>query len=131
LITSQEVPDWLEEEGLTDLFGTVLLSAVIGLRKPDPRMYEKACADMRRAPAECVSVADNLNRDFTGAKAANIGMNVMFTDNLDKLHADRAKGKVKPENRPDCVITDFIELLDIFPEAPYVNFGAMRQIEDV
>ena len=128
LITSQEVPDWLRDDGLTDYFETVLLSAVIGYRKPDPRMYMKACADMRTAPSRCVSIADNLKRDITGAKAVGMGMNILFGEE-EKLRRDKAK--VNDENRPDAVIFDFLELLDLFPEAPRCNEGALRRIEDV
>lgn len=127
LITSQEVPDWLRADGLTDYFETVLLSAVIGYRKPDPRMYMKACADMRIAPGRCVSIADNLKRDITGAKAVGMGMNILFGD-AETIRGN--KPKVTEANRPDAVIFDFLELLDIFPGAPRLNEAALRQIED-
>lgn len=110
LITTREVPDWLEESGLGGYFNPVLLSAVIGLRKPDPEIYRYACRELNAAPAQCASVADNLDRDITGAKAAGIGMNVLYIT-PEKL----ATKTVTDANRPDAYISDFLELLDIFP----------------
>ena len=43
LVTSKEIPDWLEHDDLKKYFGAVLLSCVEGIRKPDPRISEKAC----------------------------------------------------------------------------------------
>ena len=36
LVTSQEIPRWLEADDLGKYFGAVLLSCVEGIRKPDP-----------------------------------------------------------------------------------------------
>lgn len=108
LIGENEVPDWLEEDGLDQYFDTVILSSVCHLRKPGSEIYKIACADMGLAPEECASVADNVKRDVTGAKEAGIGANVIF-DSPEKKHAV----EFTDANRPDFVVRDFREILDL------------------
>ena len=57
-----------------------------------------------------MSVADNVKRDIVGAKAAGIGCNIIFRS-PEKKHAV----EFTEENRPDAVISNFLELLDLLP----------------
>ena len=41
-ITETEIPDYLEEDGLTEYFKTVVLSSKVGIRKPNPEIYWEA-----------------------------------------------------------------------------------------
>ena len=108
LIGENEIPDWLQEDGLTQYFDAVVLSSVCRIRKPDPRIYHMGCEELGLAPEECVSVADNLGRDITGAKAAGIGANILFIS-PEKL----AKKTITDENRPDYIVHQFPEILDL------------------
>lgn len=110
LIGENEVPDWLEEDGLDQYFDTVILSSVCHLRKPDSEIYRVACEAIGAAPEDCVSVADNIKRDIPGAKIAGIGCNIIF-DSPEKKHPV----VFTEETRPDAVIQDFRELLDLLP----------------
>ena len=110
LIGENEVPDWLEEDGLAEYFDTVILSSVCGLRKPCSEIYNVACRDIGVAPEDCVSVADNVKRDITGAKEAGIGCNIIFRS-PEKKHAV----EFTEANRPDAVVSDFREILDLLP----------------
>ena len=110
LIGENEVPDWLEEDGLAEYFDTVILSSVCGLRKPCSEIYNVACRDIGVAPEDCVSVADNVKRDITGAKEAGIGCNIIFRS-PEKKHAV----EFTEANRPDAVISGFREILDLLP----------------
>lgn len=110
LIGENEVPDWLEEDGLAPYFDSVILSSVCGLRKPCAEIYDIACKDIGVAPGDCVSVADNVKRDITGAKAVGIGANIIFSS-PEKKHPV----KFTEENRPDAVVEDFREILNLLP----------------
>ena len=57
LIGENEVPDWLEEDGLDSYFDTVILSSVCHMRKPCSEIYDLACQQIGVKPEECVSVA--------------------------------------------------------------------------
>ena len=100
--------DWLKEDGLESYFDCVVLSSVCHIRKPDPEMYFMGCRELGLEPAECASVADNLNRDITGAKRAGIGANILFISE-EKLKTK----KITDENRPDYIVHHFEDVLEI------------------
>lgn len=108
LIGEREIPDWLREDGLEGYFDAVVLSSVCHIRKPDPAIYRMGCQAMGLAPGQCVSVADNLDRDITGAIAAGVGANVLFIS-PEKL----AKKTITEANRPDYIVHRFIDILDL------------------
>ena len=108
LIGEEEIPNWLRDDGLDRYFDAVVLSSVCHIRKPDPRMYQMGCDALGLRPEECVSVADNLNRDITGAKAAGIGANVLF------ISPEKLKKKTMTDaNRPDYIVHRFLDILDL------------------
>src|SRR5512137_836 len=110
LITPQEVPDWMEEDGFTPYFKSVVLSSVFGIRKPHPAIYHEASRRAGVEPGRCAYVGDNLNRDVTGTRAAGFGMIVIMIS-----PEELAKATITDENRPDVTIHKFRQLLDIFP----------------
>ena len=110
LIGETEVYDWLEADGLTELFDSVILSPICGLRKPDPEIYRVCSRDLNIPCGEMASIADNQGRDISGARDAGVACCVLY-DSPEKKHPVDPSG----ENPPDFVIRDFRELLDIFP----------------
>ena len=108
LIGEEEVYDWLRNDDLEQYFSSVVLSSICHIRKPDPEIYRIACRELGLRPEECVSVADNLNRDITGAKAAGIGMNILCISE-EKLK----KKTITDENRPDIILHRFASLTDL------------------
>ena len=110
LIGENEVPDWLEEDGLDKYFDSVILSSVCHLRKPCAEIYQICADEMGVSLADCVSVADNIKRDIPGAKKAGVGCNIIF-ESPEKKHAV----EFTEENRPDAVIKDFREILKLLP----------------
>jgi len=111
VITSQEIPDWLVTDGFAPYFKSVVLSSVFGRRKPDPAIYLEAACLAGVEPLKCAYIGDNLNRDVTGTRAAGFGM-VVIMISPDEL----SEATLIDENRPDVVINEFKQLLDIFPE---------------
>lgn len=116
LITSDEVPDWLEEAGLKAYFSPVLLSCVCGLRKPGVEIFHLAAREANLKEENIAFVGDNINRDIPGSKAAGYGLNVLYIT-PEKL----SRHPMTDTNRPEAVIHRFIELLELFPGAPNVN----------
>ncbi len=108
LIGEQEIPAWLAEDGLDKYFSAVILSPVCGLRKPEPEIYRLACREMGLDPSECASIADNIKRDFDGAKIAGIGLNIWYAT-PEKITGKRLTDK----NRPDYIIQKLTQALDI------------------
>jgi len=114
VITSREIPDWMDADGFTPYFKSVVLSSVCGKRKPDPAIYLEAARIAEVDPARCVYVGDNLKRDVTGTRAAGFGMVVILISSEELAEAEAA-GVITDENRPDVIIHEFTQLLDVFP----------------
>ena len=110
LISSREIPEWMEADGYTPYFKSVVLSSVLGIRKPAPAIYLEAAKRAGVEPGCCVYVGDNLDRDVTGTRAAGFGM-VVIMISPEQL----ASATITNENRPDVIIHEFKQLLDIFP----------------
>ncbi len=110
LIGENEVPDWLEEDGLDQYFDSVILSSVCHMRKPCGEIYQLCASEMGVDLADCVSVADNIKRDIPGAKKAGVGCNIIFSSPEKKHPVEFTE-----ENRPDAVIEDFRQILDLLP----------------
>jgi putative hydrolase of the HAD superfamily len=68
----------LDGLGLGALIDTVVCSAVDGLHKPDPRIFELACARIGVPAERCVHVGDHVYADIIGARA--VGMTPVLID---------------------------------------------------
>ena len=91
-------------------FDAVILSSVCHMRKPCFEIYQLAAQKMGVELSECVSVADNIKRDIPGAKKAGVGCNIIFSSPEKKHPVEFTE-----ENRPDAVVEDFREILDLLP----------------
>lgn len=109
-VTETEIPDWLEEDDLKKYFKSVILSSLVGVRKPGTEIYEIAARELGYKPEECMYVGDNPHRDIEGAQAAGYGMTIIIHE-----PATLKKYPGKSEFVPDKTIHNLIELLDIFP----------------
>lgn len=123
VITSREIPEWMDADGFTPYFKSVVLSSVLGIRKPDPEIYLEAARRAQVPPEKCVYIGDNLKRDVTGTRAAGFGMAIIMIS-PDEL----AKAIITDENRPDAIIHQFTDLLDLFPKYPQVCLESPRMI---
>ena len=71
-------------------------------------MYLLGCEQLGLEPGECASVADNLDRDITGAIAAGIGANILF------ISPEKLKKKIITDaNRPDYIVHRFLDILEL------------------
>ena len=64
-------------QGLRDHFDAFFESSVLGLQKPDPRIYLHACAELEIAPAEAIFL-DDIGRNLKAARA--LGMTTIKVD---------------------------------------------------
>jgi putative hydrolase of the HAD superfamily len=110
LIGTREIGEWLEVDGFSPYFKSVVLSSVFGKRKPDPAIYLEAARRAEVEPIHCAYVGDNLKRDVTGTRLAGFGMIVIM------ISPEELAGEtITDENRPDLIIHEFRQLLEIFP----------------
>ncbi len=81
-----ELPDAWSRLPLASVVDAPVFSCVEGTRKPDPRLFRKAAADLGTEPGRCVYVGDGGGRELTGA--SGIGMRAVLLAGPD-WHAHR------------------------------------------
>lgn len=78
----------LEEIDLRSPFEVVLDSSVVGVTKPDPRMFQLALERLNVSPAEALMVGDSPSADVDGAHA--VGIRAALIDPYDFYPWSRA-----------------------------------------
>jgi FMN phosphatase YigB (HAD superfamily)/sugar phosphate isomerase/epimerase len=109
--SSTEAPDALRKLGLTSYFETVILSAVVGKRKPDPGILLEATGRMGIDPGKCAYVGDLPHRDVAAARKAGISKTILIRNRSGR----ESQSIVDPGLEPDHDIRNLRELLNIFP----------------
>ncbi|MUT67619.1 HAD family hydrolase [Paenibacillus sp. NEAU-GSW1] len=64
--------DVLADNGLASYFDEIVVSAEVGLEKPDKRIFIKAMSEAGVKPEQCVYVGDNYYDDVIGSAGAGI-----------------------------------------------------------
>ena len=109
--SSTEAPLALKKLGLTGCFETMILSAVVGKRKPDPAILLEATGRMGIRPERCAYVGDLPQRDVAAARQAGFSKTVLIHDRSNQ----RSAPMDDPRLEPDHHIVNLKELLEIFP----------------
>ncbi len=63
---------WCDEYDLSTLLDVIIDSTVLGVAKPDPRIFEAALAELNVSSQEAIYIGDSYKADMVGAK--NVGM---------------------------------------------------------
>lgn len=100
----QAAREGLARAGIGDLFDYQGLSGLTGFSKPDPRAFQAAAEALGMTPAECIMVGDRIDNDIMPAKA--LGMTTI----LLRGGRHRRQRPRSPEEEPDVVVTDVLEL---------------------
>lgn len=79
--------------GLEKLFSSIIVSETVGLRKPDPKIFQLACHQLELMPEQCIFVGDNEVVDIVGAKS--VGMQTILFDPEQKVISTQADHRVK------------------------------------
>ncbi|HZU87033.1 MAG TPA: HAD family hydrolase [Anaerolineaceae bacterium] len=69
---AQDVDTLVKQHGLAEFFEFVLISARVGIRKPDPRIFQMALDRLEALPEQTLMVGDTLGADILGARHAGI-----------------------------------------------------------
>ncbi len=62
----------IDNARLRPYFEPIIVSAAVGIRKPNPKIFDLVLAPWGLAPAECVMVGDTLGADILGAQFAGV-----------------------------------------------------------
>jgi epoxide hydrolase-like predicted phosphatase len=99
-------PMWRSLIPVDELFDVVVDSSVVGLRKPDPRIYELTCERLGLRPDECIFV-DDLQCNVDAAAA--LGIEVVHCTNPTEA-ADVVARRLL--GRPASAEPDALDVLD-------------------
>jgi HAD superfamily hydrolase (TIGR01549 family) len=92
-----KVASYVEKAGLAGYFDVIVDSGVLGIEKPDPRIFIHACERMNVQPSDTIYVGDIYEIDVVGARTAGLEAMLLTPDATER----------------DCtVITRLPELLD-------------------
>ncbi len=72
------LPELLKELGIAEYLDALAISEVVGVTKPDPRLFREALHQANVAPENSLHVGDWFELDVTGARAA--GMSAVLFD---------------------------------------------------
>ncbi len=97
------VEAFLKDAGLADRFDIIIDSRLVGVEKPDPRIFALALEPLGVPPHRALHVGDYYHIDVVGAERA--GMTGVLLDPLG-LHG------AKPGRRPPCPVIRKLEELE-------------------
>jgi len=69
---AENVQRLIDKVEIRDYFDPIIISAAIGIRKPDPRLFEMVLEQWRVAPDSIVMIGDRLEADILGAQNTGI-----------------------------------------------------------
>ena len=87
---------------------SIFISHQVGISKPNPKLYQRACIDLNLRPSECVYVGDNPLMDIDPANES--GMITVLV-----LREDRFRNIVG-QSPPDHIIQNFWDLAEVLRE---------------
>lgn len=109
--SSDEARRILQELGIAGFFDAVVLSCVVGIRKPDPSILLMAARQMGVSPARCAYLGDQPGRDVAAARRAGFSKAII----LGEQRQSESEREFDATWMPDHRIENLNELLEIFP----------------
>jgi putative hydrolase of the HAD superfamily len=98
----ENVRRMLDNHKLERYFDPVVISAAIGIRKPDPRAFQPILEAWEIPAGEIVMVGDQLGADILGGK--QLGMRTIWLTTEEDAPANRAlRGKVSPDAQVNTI----------------------------
>lgn len=100
----------LDDFGLNDIFSDIIESSVVGIRKPDPRIFSLGVEALGEAPDDVVVIGDSYKKDIVpahtiGCKTVWIKGKGWDDEEFDEKDADYVIGSIKELNGlfgPQC-----------------------------
>jgi len=104
---SAEVPRLWKNTEFLHFFDITIFSASVGLKKPDPKIYNLACEQLGVNPNECIYFGDGDSNELSGA--SQLGMDAVMIRDPNELDPYRLT-EVDWDGRK---IENFIEIMDL------------------
>jgi putative hydrolase of the HAD superfamily len=105
------IRDSLRRLGIESFFDAVLVSADLGIVKPEPALFARIAADLGLPPRDILLVGDNLKADVAGGAAAGM-RTAHVTEHLGGAYFFVHPAENHAEVTPDLVLPRLIDLVD-------------------
>lgn len=104
----------IDNAQLRPWFDPVLISADVGVRKPNPRIFKVLLDYWQLPPAEVVMVGDMLGADILGAHNANM-RGIWATMQADRVSNDAHSDTIIPDAKIDSLskLPELLEIMDM------------------
>ncbi|MDE0959703.1 MAG: TIGR02253 family HAD-type hydrolase [Planctomycetota bacterium] len=86
----------------------IFISHQVGISKPNPKLYQRACTDLNLRPSECVYVGDNPLMDVDPAN--EIGIVTVQVQREDRFR------NIVGQSQPDHIVQNFWDLAEVLRE---------------
>jgi len=100
--------------GIDGLIDLTVISDEMGIRKPNPKLFDHCLRKFGVKGPETIYVGDRIDKDIIPARLSNIFS--VLVHRGGKHDTERTGIKIPTENRPDFEIPNLYELFDIIDE---------------
>jgi putative hydrolase of the HAD superfamily len=98
-----------EHTSLNPFFETAIFSCAVGLKKPDPRIYQMATEQLKVKPEDCLYIGDGSSQELTGA--LKIGMHPVWLRIPKEINENNFR--IDQEEWDGVIISALKEVLDL------------------
>lgn len=109
---SYDAPVLWEENALKQYFNSTIFSCNVNLKKPNPRIYQLVCDELKVKPDECIYVGDGGSMELTGAE--KIGMRPIRISVPDEVESELLRPEV--DNWEGKTISRLSDLIGIISD---------------
>jgi HAD superfamily hydrolase (TIGR01662 family) len=99
----------VDKAGIRQYFDLILSSAAVGIRKPNPRIFNLALENWAIPPSRVAMIGDTLGADILGAKNAGL-FSIWLTRRAD-VPANRAHADTLQSDAVISTLSELVELL--------------------
>lgn len=99
----------IDQADLRSYFDPIIVSAAVGLRKPNPKIFDRVLGPWDLKPAECVMIGDTLGADILGAQLAGL-RHIWLTAQADHPANRAHRGNIVPEAEA-AALPDLVPLI--------------------
>lgn len=108
---STSIPEIFKDMPFATLIDEAVFSSLVGLQKPDPRIYQIATDRLGVKPQECLYVGDGDSQELSGAAA--VGMHAVLIYNPDEDSADVHRVNAETEEWDSHKISSLMEVISL------------------
>jgi putative hydrolase of the HAD superfamily len=106
---SAEIPKLFHNLPIAPLIDVTVFSSLVGMIKPDPRIYRLTAERLNVQPGECVFIGDGDSNELTGA--AKVGMHPILISDPYENKADVYRVDAEAEKWAGPIISSLLEVL--------------------